>query len=198
MSKPQEIIIVENSALIFYGLSGLLTKSGSPYHVMYSGNLNDTEKYLINGKQSVSIINPSLILNNVKTFLSLRNEYPNTKWIAIVYAFYDPQLISFFDDVIYITDSAETIISTVKRAFQSDSSMEPATNGEMLSERETEVLQLMATGLSNKEIADKLNISINTAITHRKNISQKTGIKSISGLTIYAVAKKLINLDSIP
>ncbi len=51
--------------------------------------------------------------------------------------------------------------------------------------------------MANKLIADKLNISINTVITHRKNISQKTGIKSISGLTIYAVVKKLISIDSV-
>ena len=67
---------------------------------------------------------------------------------------------------------------------------------ENLTERETEVLKLLATGKSNKDIADELNISINTVITHRKNISQKTGIKSVSGLTIYAVVQNLISLDN--
>jgi len=64
-------------------------------------------------------------------------------------------------------------------------------------EREIDVLKLVATGLANKEIADKLNISIHTVITHRKNISQKIGIKSVSGLTIYAVVKKFISLETI-
>ena len=67
---------------------------------------------------------------------------------------------------------------------------------EILTERETDVLKLLAKGLANKEIAEKLNISINTVITHRKNISQKTGIKSVSGLTIYAVVQKLISIDT--
>ena len=63
----------------------------------------------------------------------------------------------------------------------------------VLSERETDVLVHLASGKSNKEIADLLHISINTVITHRKNISQKTGIKTVSGLTIYAVVQKLID-----
>ena len=65
---------------------------------------------------------------------------------------------------------------------------------EELSEREKEVLVLVAKGLLNKEIADKLNISINTVITHRKNITRKTGIKTAPGLTVYAILGGLIDI----
>jgi DNA-binding CsgD family transcriptional regulator len=58
------------------------------------------------------------------------------------------------------------------------------------------VLKLLVQGSSNKEIADKLNISIHTVVSHRKNIIQKTGIKSQAGLTIYAISNKIISLDS--
>ena len=61
----------------------------------------------------------------------------------------------------------------------------PAHHQELLSAREIEVLVLITKGLINKEIADKLNISLTTVITHRKNITEKLGIKSVSGLTIY-------------
>ena len=63
----------------------------------------------------------------------------------------------------------------------------PPTTGHELSAREIEVLVLITKGLINKEIADKLNIGLTTVITHRKNITEKLGIKSVSGLTIYAV-----------
>lgn len=66
-----------------------------------------------------------------------------------------------------------------------------------LSIREKEVLHLVALGCSNKVIAEKLYISIHTVISHRKNISEKTGIKSISGLTVYAILNKLIDTNSI-
>jgi Response regulator containing a CheY-like receiver domain and an HTH DNA-binding domain len=61
-----------------------------------------------------------------------------------------------------------------------------------LSEREKEILISVAEGLLNKEIADRHNISINTVITHRKNITRKTGIKTVAGLTVYAILNDLI------
>ncbi|MFW5781575.1 MAG: response regulator transcription factor, partial [Bacteroidota bacterium] len=67
---------------------------------------------------------------------------------------------------------------------------------EVLSERETDVLVQLLKGLSNKEIAEKLHISKHTVISHRKNIVEKTGIKSLPGLTIYAISKKIIPVDS--
>lgn len=68
--------------------------------------------------------------------------------------------------------------------------------GEVLSDREKEVLVQVAKGLLNKEIADKLNISINTVITHRKNITRKTGIKTTPGLTVYAILNGMVNIGT--
>lgn len=73
----------------------------------------------------------------------------------------------------------------------------PAHHQELLSAREIEVLVLITKGMINKEIADKLNISLTTVITHRKNITEKLGIKSVSGLTIYAVMNGYIEADRI-
>ena len=69
--------------------------------------------------------------------------------------------------------------------------------GEELSDREKEILVSVAQGLLNKEIADRHNISINTVITHRKNITRKTGIKTVAGLTVYAILNNLIDINSI-
>jgi len=71
------------------------------------------------------------------------------------------------------------------------------TTSEDLSVRERDVLRLVAMGFPNKEIADKLFISIHTVVTHRKNITDKLGIKSISGLTVYAIINGIIDSDSI-
>ena len=68
---------------------------------------------------------------------------------------------------------------------------------EELSHREKEVLKLVALGLTNKVIAEKLYISTHTVITHRKNITAKLGIKTIAGLTVYAVINKLITPEEI-
>lgn len=66
-----------------------------------------------------------------------------------------------------------------------------------LSEREKDVLRAVVRGMINKEIADALNISINTVITHRRNIVTKLGIRSVAALTIYAVTHGIISLDNI-
>jgi len=66
-----------------------------------------------------------------------------------------------------------------------------------LSLRETEVLQLLVKGMTNKEIADKFSISMTTVITHRKNIQEKTGIKSLSGLTVFAILNGHIDINNI-
>lgn len=69
--------------------------------------------------------------------------------------------------------------------------------GHELSAREIEVLVLLTKGCINKEIADKLNISLTTVISHRKNIVEKLGIKSVSGLTIYAIMHGYIEADRV-
>ncbi|MBR4307103.1 MAG: helix-turn-helix transcriptional regulator [Bacteroidaceae bacterium] len=68
-----------------------------------------------------------------------------------------------------------------------------AESTESVSEREKEIIICLVQGLSNKEIAAQLFISVNTVITHRRNISRKLQIRSLAGLTIYAIANNLID-----
>ena len=74
---------------------------------------------------------------------------------------------------------------------------EEAQNDSTLSPREKEILVCVAKGMLNKEIADKMNISIHTVITHRKNITRKTGIKTVAGLTVYSLLNGLIDINSV-
>ena len=67
---------------------------------------------------------------------------------------------------------------------------------EELSEREKEVLTLVVQGLINKEIADKLHLSLHTVLSHRKNIAKKLNIHSTAGLTIYAIVNHLVRVES--
>ena len=66
-----------------------------------------------------------------------------------------------------------------------------------LSLREVDVLRQVVKGITNKEIADRLNISLNTVLSHRKNITAKLGIKTISGLTFYAIMNGIVSGDEI-
>ncbi|MCH5217172.1 MAG: response regulator transcription factor [Muribaculaceae bacterium] len=95
-----------------------------------------------------------------------------------------PATIYFDSDEADIEDAMLSIIKEAKKVDK--------TNDSRLSQRECEVLRELAAGKTNKEIADTLCISINTVITHRKNISGKLGIHSVSGLSLYAVMNGII------
>ena len=75
--------------------------------------------------------------------------------------------------------------------------MPKALQRKILSDREIEVMSLIVQGYINKEIADKLNIGLSTVITHRKNIMDKLGLRSVSALTIYAVTHNYVDINSL-
>ena len=68
---------------------------------------------------------------------------------------------------------------------------------EQLSDREKDVIVALVQGMTNKEIADHLFISINTVITHRRNIARKLQIHSPAGLTIYAIVNNLVDISTV-
>ena len=75
--------------------------------------------------------------------------------------------------------------------------MPPILQQKVLSDREIEVMSLIVQGFINKEIADRLNIGLSTVVTHRKNIMDKLGMKSVSALTIYAVMHGYVDINKI-
>ena len=88
-------------------------------------------------------------------------------------------------------DDESTIIDKINTLF-SDAKLKTRETQTELSQRETDVLRLIASGMMNKEIADNLGISINTVLTHRKNLTAKLGIRSVSGLSFYAMMNGII------
>lgn len=101
-----------------------------------------------------------------------------------------------YDEVINVYDAPPVIIRKLRSALSSRTE-QPRQEGEELSAREKEILVCVAKGMLNKEIADHFNISIYTVITHRKNITRKTGIRTVAGLTVYALLNNLIDYSAI-
>jgi DNA-binding NarL/FixJ family response regulator len=93
-----------------------------------------------------------------------------------------------------------SLLALEQRAHGSGQHLPPmpkALQQKVLSDREIEVMSLIVQGFINKEIADKLNIGLATVITHRKNIMDKLGMKSVSALTIYAVMHGYVDINMI-
>jgi len=195
VNKRVNIAIIEPSPIVVEGLSNLLLKSGQHYQVFKIDDLEEVTMTVTNYDIDLIIVNPSQIQNRARLYKSIRKTLP-AHWVALVYSFFSNELLALFDGTIRVTDKPDDIVQTINRLTGADM-VDENQQQETLSERETEVLVQLVNGLSNKEIADKLNISIHTVISHRKNISQKTGIKSQSGLTIYALSNKIVSLDNI-
>jgi DNA-binding NarL/FixJ family response regulator len=154
----------------------------------------------------ISSHNPDFVVINTSLFnkeLSFRNFALNIdlskKGIAILSQ--KPVragLAVKFREIINLDDPREIILEKFRALIEPISLSAGSNNlsGE-LTEREKSIVGLVARGLTNKEIADKLFLSQHTVITHRKNIAGKLGIKSISGLTIYAILNNLVSLKEI-
>lgn len=103
----------------------------------------------------------------------------------------------FHPYILLPNDDEMTVIRKLETFLFSSEPKTDSIQNETLSTREIEILKEVALGYSNKEIADHLFISINTVITHRKNITDKLGIKTIAGLTVYALMNKLIQAQDV-
>jgi DNA-binding CsgD family transcriptional regulator len=186
------IAVIEPSQIIYEGLSNILLKSKKKFFIYRFNDLEELGDSVSKLVFNIAIINPSAIQNKLADFIRLKNGSTNTLWIALIYSFFDNGILQKYDDTLTINASPEQIFLKMGQP----NTVLNKSQYEELSEREIEVLTQLVSGLSNKEIADKLNISIHTVISHRKNITEKTGIKSLSGLTIYAITQKIIPLDN--
>ena len=117
--------------------------------------------------------------------------------IALVTSFVDASLLSRYDESISIFDDLERLSKKISGLLNVPSEEEDLENQDALSQREKEIVICVVKGMTNKEIAEKLFLSIHTVITHRRNISKKLQIHSAAGLTIYAIVNKLVTLNDV-
>jgi len=185
------VIICEASEIIAIGLAEIIdgmaqfdvvARLDSPEHL--SEKITATDANLL-------VIDPMLLGFHSKDFLSqLGKDHPSVIVVALVSSYLDHSMLTPFSGVIEINDTKSKVISKMNEFAQSEATKNDDVE---LSKRETDVLVAVAKGMMNKEIADQMNISIHTVISHRKNITRKTGIKSVSGLTVYALLNNLID-----
>ena len=193
MNGTLRVLIAEPSAVVADGLRVLLEDAGGFYVAATISELSILDERLRLSDADIAIINPSLVdsrwANNLKSFFP---SLQSVRSLAMVYGVFDDELLRQFDAVAKVVDSPASIVSKLRHIVteEQDGRTETAYD---LTEREREILISVARGLTNKEIADEYNISIHTVISHRKNITRKTGIKSVAGLTVYAFLNNMID-----
>ena len=194
MKNNYKILIIEPSAIVQEGISGLIKSIDINLIITSVDSLNNSLKLNIEEPFHIILINP-VIFNNCKNELKKFSvRFNGINLIGLISTYYDRSLCSHFVDCIYLNDDKKTIVNTITKylILKNETSIIPDNT---LSEREIDVLKLLVSGKLNKEIAEKLFISIHTVVTHRKNISNKLGVKSTAAMAIYAVANNIIDLN---
>ena len=193
-NKEYKILLIEPSEIVALGMANIINKSNDFKLVSTMSNLS----YYKNTRSAfdIVIINPVVIDYNERFDIrSLFCSENKTTIIALTYTSYDENVLLQYDGCIGIYDSPARIFQKLHNAIKE--SKENKNELYELSTRERDILISVAKGKTNKEIADEFNISIYTVISHRRNISRKLGINSISGLTVYAIMNKLIDISNI-
>lgn len=189
------IAIIVQSQIIFEGLHAVISQSELETIICKVEALDDLEQIIHARPIDILIINPILLANREKDVKKLKKNHPRLSIIGINTGLIDNSVMAMLDDSFSLFDPVPQITTKLQRA--ADGNELNNNNTENLTEREVDVLTNLVHGMSNKEIAESLNISIHTVVTHRKNITAKTGIRSQSGLTIYAISKNIIALEDI-
>ena len=194
-SKTRKVLLIVPSIVVAKGLESIFDNQGE-FEV--AGILPDlgrcSETRLRNVEADVIIIDPTVFSyaerSNGRSWLS---DNSDAAAVALQTGLNDEETLRQFDETISLYDEPTTIIRKLRTAVEGRQESAKG-EGEELSSREKEILVCVAKGMLNKEIADQFNISIYTVITHRKNITRKTGIKTVAGLTVYALLNNLIDV----
>lgn len=197
MEQRPKIAIVDSNTLAVLGLKQLLQNVMPIMKVDTFGSFAELES---NQPETYFhyFVSMGIVLSNRPFFLEHRR-----KTIVLTLSLSDSAQFSNFHSL-YINQPEQQLVRSLLMLQQHAHSggrklppLPPVLQQKVLTNREIEVMSLIVQGFINKEIADKLNIGLSTVITHRKNIMEKLGIKSVSALTIYAVTHGYVDINKI-
>jgi DNA-binding CsgD family transcriptional regulator len=193
------VIIADLSPLSRFGMISFLRQLNYPFSIREI-SVPEKLKNIFHKDQALFIISSASFLEKFSD-TQIQTLLPGGKYVAKLLINDLPRSqrkFPAFNEIIEISDSERTIVRKLNKAAASLARLNSyQVMPEDISDREKDVLRLVALGHTNKEIAGKLFISSHTVITHRKNITAKLGIKTIAGLTIYALLNKLITSEEI-
>lgn len=187
-----KIVLIEPSEIVAAGIAAIIDRNPEFAVVKTLSNIN----YFNAAGHDVDIVivNPAVIDYNDRLEIRSCLNAANVAIVALTHSNYEESVLRQYDECIGIYDNYARIIQKLKNAME-ESAQSPKSDLNELSGRERDILAAVAKGLTNKEIADEFNISVYTVISHRRNISQKLGINSIPGLTVYAIMNKLVDMS---
>ena len=190
------VIIAEAAPVISSGLSNTLRRlPGMLISTIEVASMDQLEDCMRSEEPDMVIVDPAF--GGVFDPLKFRKDFPSDfRLIAIELHQLQRTTRALFDACLSVLDD-ETSLANVIRSLAHDSGAESDDSREQLSRREKEIVALVVKGLTNKEISERLFVSIHTVTTHRRNIARKLEIHSATGLTIYAIVNHIVNIEDL-
>ena len=191
-----KILIAETAPIILSGIVDSLKKIKDFHASVIEVDSRDSLFEIINSQSiDLLIVNPTFggLLHPDDIRKSSLN--PDIKIFAIEISKLNKATLSLYDDHLHVTDDIPEIKNKVTAAVNLNNREDE--EKENLSSREKEIISFVVKGFTNQEIADKLFLSVHTVMTHRRNIARKLQIHSATGLTIYAIVNKIVDLSEI-
>ena len=192
--RRYKVAIIEPSIIIAEGLCKILQSSAEADVVGIYPTLRDFAERRVARDIEVVIVGSQAVRGGESVRGSVAEL--GTTIVLLATTMVDEEVLRQVDGVINIYDNEAALLRKLRAAIEQVQT-NPYSDSHDLSERERDVLILVAKGMANKEIADRLNISIHTVMSHRKNITHKTGIKSVAGLTVYALLNNLLDQNDV-
>ena len=187
-------MMYEQKTLFPYVESLLEGRPTSDYNVeTFSKHHGAADKKLRELKLLIIKYLPSDGLRNNQLTATLHDIYDNEAWLRQHAQVEDQIFVPAIRRLEQIAKQSDVSKNITDMVFKGGVGQ----NADALSDREKDVIVSLVQGMSNKEIADHLCISINTVITHRRNIARKLQIHSPAGLTIYAIVNGLVDISSV-
>ncbi len=186
--KRVTVALIHDSAIICAGLSALLSDLRD-----MSISLTRIKLHDLNGCVYPVVIADPLMLSPEKIEEMRSGSSRKIRIVALYSSALPAEILRNYDGTISIYDSIDTIESTLRQLIVDEEEEE----AKILSQREKDVVVGIVKGMANKEIAAEMGVSVNTVMTHRRNIASKLQIHSPAGLTIYAIVSKLVRLEEI-
>ena len=194
--RRYRVAIVEPSPIVAEGLASLLASCDDMEVVSVSRSLRSWVEYGAMRKADVVVVGSQLLCALTQPLRVAVEELQGVTVVLLSTTVCDEEVLRWVDGVVNIYDDGQALARKLRAALDKDATNQYSDSHD-LSERERDVLILVAKGMANKEIADRLNISSHTVMSHRKNITHKTGIKSVAGLTVYALLNNLLDQSDV-
>jgi DNA-binding NarL/FixJ family response regulator len=197
MAGLTNIILIESSFLLRSGIESLVQEiPGMLISDVFEGVEKNLVEKIKSKKPDLVIVNPDSLGDIFISFISLLQNNTDVEVVGLLRSDCQENISSRFKNSLIISENKHNLLAGLRKICGNSANCKKNDQGP-ISKREIIILTEVVKGLTNQEIADKLFLSIHTVMTHRKNITKKLGIKTVSGLIVYSLMNNIVDINEM-